>query len=239
MDLRTELNKYLNKVNVMTTFNNHQLNLVLFDYKDKQIIKLLNEWKICLSYMGKGHLFKDNYVVEIIFCLLSDYQYVHSINNKESPLHLYNPLLNELTNLVVVDKNRNIKFKLFNVSNTLIVIDFKQDHYKIYKLYGIYLIKEYYNSKEINFDRLIKELFIKPFFEGNLDNIENDYAKLSYINYTKKDIIETRFNTIMHYYHVNKKLDQKFDEEYKLSIKKILHDWNIINRSNRTHIERH
>jgi hypothetical protein len=86
--------------------------------------------------MGKSKLFKDDFVVEIIFCLLSDYHFIQNINNKDTPLHLYNPVFKELTNLAIVDQNRMIKFKLFNISNTLIVVDFKQENYKVYKLYN-------------------------------------------------------------------------------------------------------
>ncbi|ARF12206.1 hypothetical protein Klosneuvirus_4_21 [Klosneuvirus KNV1] len=228
MDLRTELNKFTKKITKEINYKNNYIKLDLIDYHDKKVIDILNEWKICLSFMGKSKLLKDTYVAEIIFCLLSDYHYVHTIGRKESPLHLYNPFLDDLTNLVVVDQNRCIKFKLFNISNTLIVFDFKKDHYKIYKLYGLDVIKEYYETKQIKFDHLVKDLQLTPIFESNLDNIEKDYQKLSYINYTKAIVLEIRYNTLMQYYQLYEKIDQKIEKEIDLLYKNLLHDRDII-----------
>lgn len=228
MDLRTELNKFSKKISSTIKYNDKQLSIELFDYHDRKVIDLLNEWKICLSCMGKSKLFKDIFIAEVIFCLLSDYHYVHYIGKKDSPLHLYNPILNDLTNLVVVDQNRCIKFKLFNISNTLIIFDFKKDHYKVYKLYGLYAIKDYYESKQIKFDHLVKDLQLTPIFESDLDNLENDYKKLSYVNYTRNDFLEMRYITMMQYYQLYQKIDQKIEKEFELIYNKLLHNRNIV-----------
>lgn len=212
MDLRAELNKITIKINNTIKYKGHLLNLTIIDYT-KNIIGILNDWKICLSFMGKNKIFQDIYIVEIIFCLLSDYKYVHNINNKEVPLHLYNPILNELTNLAVVNEKRNFKFKLYNISNSLIIFDFTQDNYKIYKLYNLNSIKEYYEKKQINIDHLVKELQLKPILEGNLNNLDTDYKKLSYINYNKNMIYEMKYNCIMDYHKLNLKIDKKIEKE--------------------------
>lgn len=232
MDLRTELNKFTKRMTGEINYKNNKIKLNLIDYHDKKVIEILKEWKICLSFMGKSKLFKDTIVTEIIFCLLSDYYYVNTIGQKASPLHLYNPILNELTNLVVVGRDRYIKFKLFNISNTLIVVDFnKKDQYKVYKIYGLSSIKEYYETKQIKFDHLVKDLQLIPIFESDLDNLENDYKKLSYTNYTKNDILEMRFNTVIYYYQLYQKIDQKIEREFELVYNKLLDRRNVISRS--------
>ena len=90
------------------------------------------------------------------------------------------------------------------------------------------VIKEYYETKQIKFDHLVKDLQLTPIFESNLDNIEKDYQKLSYINYTKAIVLEIRYNTLMQYYQLYEKIDQKIEKEIDLLYKNLLHDRDII-----------
>ncbi len=163
---------------------NIKLNLQL--YNNVNIVDILLKWKSCFELLGKDILFVSKNVQKIIYCLLSDCSIINSINDTKIKLSLFDTSNKTFLGFDVIDNiNRVIKIKLFNMCNKMIVIDCKlYPFYKIYILYNLNIVKDYYKSSKVNFDMIVKNICLLPVFTGNINNLKVDYKKLSINNLT-------------------------------------------------------
>jgi len=182
IDFYNDINKF--SQNIIRQYDpNTKLDLQLYD--NINIIELLLKWKSCFEFLGRDALFTSKKVQKIIYCLLSDCTIINSINKVITNLALYDTVIQSFFGFdVVTNTNRIIKIKLFNVCNEMIVVDCcKYPVYKVYHLYNLNIIKEFYKTSKINFDTIKKDICLLPTFVGNINNLINDFKKLSVNNF--------------------------------------------------------
>lgn len=180
VDFYDDINKLSENIN-NTVGSNIKLNLQLYNNIDT--VDTMLKWKSCFDLLGQTNLFTSKNVQKIIYCLLSDCSIINTVNDEPSTLTFYDGILTTFWSFDIIDKqNRNIKIKLFNVCNKMVIIDYcKYPIYKVYYLYNLTSIKDFYGIK-VNFDSLIKDLYIEPSFIGNIYELKKDYKKLSIQN---------------------------------------------------------
>ena len=203
IDFYNDINKFSENI-TKTLGPNIKLDLQL--YNNKNIIDLMLKWKMCFELLGKNTLFLSKNIQKIIYCLLSDCAIINLINDTKIKLPLYDMKCQTFLGFDVVNSvNRFIKIKIFNMCDRMVVIDCKNyPNYKIYDLYNLKLIKDYYKSSKVNFDIIIKNICLLPTFVGDVNNLLNDFKKLSINNLT---ICNTK--------------NLKFVEEYLKNMRKI------------------
>lgn len=192
--------------NIDKTKLNIKLNLQLYD--NANIIDTILKWKTCFEILGRKDLFMTPKIQKIIFCLLSDCGIINYINNNENTnLALYDTINESFWGFNCIDNdNRFIKIKLFNVCDKMIVVDMgKYPVYKIYYLYNLSVVKNFYGSQKVNFDTIIKDISLEPVFIGNINNLKDDYKKLSV---SKFELCNKQYiDYIKSYTKLNKKLN--------------------------------
>lgn len=178
LDFYNDINKLSHKME--TTKLNIKLNLQMYD--DINIIDTILKWKTCFEILGRKDLFMTPNIQKVIFSLLSDCGIINYINKNETTnLALYDTINESFWGFGCIDNNnRNIRIKLFNVCNKMVIVDMiKYPVYKIYYLYNLDIVKNFYGSQKINFDNVIKDISLEPVFIGNINNLKNDYKKMS------------------------------------------------------------
>lgn len=210
-----DIEKFSKKRNKDINIQNCDLNLNLIQYNEIGIVEPLKNWKLYLGMIGKNILFKSKDVWKVLYCYLSDAMLLESINGNKVDIDLYDKYKNRFYRLETVnEKERNIKIKIFPICNNMIVIDNKNPKsYKIYELYNLNLIKDYYDTNKVNFDQILKDIKLNPFFTGNVDELENDFKKLSVVNYKidHGELIEQ----IEKFLSNSRELDKNIMKEYK------------------------
>jgi len=195
-DFITEIDKYkvIIDKNIMVSDIDFTINLSKFD---KKACNIINNWKDCLDFLGKSHLFKTKQIMKIVYCLLTNNYIINNVNGNQIDLDIYDPILNRFLRIDIADeKNRYIKLKVFSVCNAQIIIDCKDlRKYKIYEIHNIAAIKEYYGTNKINIDVIVTELQIQPKFVGTITQLNNDYKKL--INIDTYGLIITELENFM------------------------------------------
>lgn len=220
VDFNSDINKYVKCFIKDIVINNIDIGLDLREYNDKMIIEMLTQWQTCLAMLGKGDLFKSKEVLKIVYCLLTDCCTIDTINGNKMDLDIYDPVLERFLRIDVVDdKNRFVKLRIFTVCKNLIVIDCKDTkRYKIYELYNVDTIKEYYGDTKVNFDDIIKNIKLEPKFTGSFRDLNNDFKRLSVNNFVldKDQLIETLENFMITYNNIEKKIQQEYNKLYKV-----------------------
>ena len=218
-----DIEKYSKNIDEVFYTHNCDLNLNLIEYNDIQIVDIIKNWKLYLGMIGKSMLFKSKDVMKVIYCYLSDCKIVNSINNNHVDIDMFDNIKNKFYRLETVhEKERLIKIKRFPICNSMIVIDNKNlNSYKIYELYNIDLIKEYYGTDKVNFDRVIKDIKLDPFFVGDFNKLEDSFKILSIINYK---IDHDQLITQLEKFLVNSKelekcITKEYDNFYKMILK--------------------
>ena len=192
-----------------TIVNNYEVSLSLEKFSRKVCDTFLH-WQMLLGMLGKSA--SDIFFCKILYCLLSDCCFVNSMNDNPVELDLYDDVLERFVRLDTIDKqNRMITIKIYNVCDTMIVLDFdaKNKQYKMYEIYNLPLIKSSYKSKRINFDILAKDLELEPFFTSSIQNLKNDYKKLSVNksnNRTKRGIYLNALSKVVRGFKKNEKI---------------------------------
>jgi hypothetical protein len=183
MDVKIDFYDDVNKLSKNIDINhNIKLNLQIYDNID--ITNIILKWKQCFEFLGKTDLFISKNVQKIIYCLLSDCNIINSVNGENTNLSFYDIVKQEFLGFDIIDKvNRIIKIKLFNVCNKMVIVDCKgYPIYKIYHLYNLDVVKDYYGKSKVNFDSIMKSICIMPIFVGDINNLLHDYKKLSVDN---------------------------------------------------------
>jgi len=182
-DFLSDINKFSKDFEYQIFMKNSPLNLSLKEYCDVQTIDIINNWKLCLEMLGKGQLFKSKEVMLVIYCLLTDSYLINNINGKHIEIDLFDISLNKFLRFAVIDEfDRNIRLRLFPICDQMIIIDTKDlKKYKIYELYNIHIVKEYYDSHKVNFDHIIKDIKLEPKFVGDIRDLVDDFKKLSIV----------------------------------------------------------
>lgn len=184
MDDKIDFYKDINNFSTNTIMSHDGMKLNLQSYNDVNVIELILKWKQCFDFLGKGGMFVSKKVQLIIYCLLSDYSIINFVNKEPTNLALYNTITQSFFGFDVVNANRIIKIKLFNVCNEMVIIECcKYPVYKIYNLHNLNIIKEFYGTSKINFDTVKKDICLLPVFIGNINNLKNDFKKLSVYNF--------------------------------------------------------
>jgi hypothetical protein len=212
MDLDSDLIIHSKNISKITKFNDIFIDMVLIEY-NKELAELLNNWNICVKVLKKEYLFKTKKIFSIIYCLLSDCYNIVSLNNQSYDIDLFNIILDKFLRFDIVNINRNIKLKSFTICDSMVIIDcYRLDKYKIYELFNINSIKKYYDTNIIDFDILIRDINIKPVFVGSIDNLEEDYKKLSIINYKydHQQIINNLKNMVKYQNNMEKKIVSEY-----------------------------
>ena len=183
----SDINKFSNNINKLIKINDIDINLDLTEYTNIKACEMIDNWNLCLGMLGKSNLLKNKDVMKILYCLLTDSCIINNINGNILPLDLFDPILEKFLRIDICDeKNRNIELRVFTVCNTLIVIDCKDlKNYKIYELYNIHLLKEYYCKNKVNLDTILNDIKIDPKFKGSIADIEDDYKKFTITNHIK------------------------------------------------------
>jgi hypothetical protein len=182
IDFYNDINKYSTNI-----IKNYDINtkLDLQQYNDNNIVKLLLKWKSCFEFLGKNPLFISKPIQKIIYCILSDCSIINYINKTLTNLSLYDELQQDFWGFdVVININSIIKIKLFNVCDRMVIMDCtKYPIYKIYHLYNLSMIKDLYKTSKINFDIIKRDMCLVPMFVSNINNLFNDFKKLSASNF--------------------------------------------------------
>jgi hypothetical protein len=196
------------------------LHLELNAYNNKELsIDILKKWQSCFALLGKGQFFQSKDASAIIYCLLSDASTIENINNGKVTIDLYDHVLKRFYLVEsLTKKHRNIRLKIFPICKTIIVIDWlKFPIYKVYELYNTDEIKEYYESKKVNFDTIIKDINLQPKFIGKVDSLPDDFKKLSVDNFNIKDYKERHIAILEDFLKKSRNLERKIQFEYKKS----------------------
>lgn len=214
IDFNSHINKYTINLNKLIKINNIDINLDLTCYDNVNLVDIIKEWQTLFGIIGKPNLFKKNNVIKVLYCLLTDCCTINNINGIKMDLDFYDFNLNRFLRFNVLDeKNRNIKLRIFTVCNILIVIDCRNmNQYKIYEVYNLDKVKNHYQKQKINFDILISDIKLEPIFIGNIDNIEENFKKLSIakIKINKFKIIDS----LEKFIYYNGQLENKIQKEY-------------------------
>ncbi|QKF94544.1 hypothetical protein QKU48_gp1086 [Fadolivirus algeromassiliense] len=219
IDFTTDINKYSRMFIKDIKINNVDISLDLIEYNNKSVIESLMQWQTCLGMLGKGNLLKSKDFIKIIYCLLTDCCTINTINGNKMDLDIYNPILEKFSRIDVVDdKNRFIKIRLFTVCKELVVIDCKDmKHYKIYELYNLETIKEFYGNSKVNFDDIVKHIKLEPKFVGNFSNLEKDFKKLAVKNFVLDEarLFDNLDKFMSEYSALEKKIQSEYTKLYK------------------------
>lgn len=208
IDLKTDLLKYCQTFNKIIKIKDVDLELNLKVYNNINIIDEIYKWQSCLGMMGKD-IFKSKDIIKILYCLITDSCILENIPG----IDLYNSILNRFYQINYINKeSRQIKLRVFPICNTLIIIDFKKyPEYKIYELYNIDKVKEYYMANKINFDTIIKDIKLDPIFLGDVMNLKENYKVISSNKFNKENHISQLEKFLSNY----KKLERDIIKEYK------------------------
>lgn len=226
VNFKKEIMKFSGRINKMIKINDIQLNINLSNFDNSDLIEEILNWKLLLGMIGKSELFRDKFVIKIIYCLLTDNCVINNINNNVMDLDLFDIKKNSFLRLEVIDKNnRNIKIKIFTVCDSLIVFDCKDmNNYKIYELYNLKNLKDYYGSNKINFDTVSKDLKLNHVFNGDIDDLSNNFKKLTSkgVNKDKTQLIDYLTKFLSDYEDLEKKIQLEYNKFYKkFQIKKL------------------
>lgn len=183
IDFYDDVNKLSTNITITKNIGS-DITLNLQSYDDVNVIDLILKWKSCLSFLGKDALFITKKVQQIIYCLLSDCTFINSVNNQSTNLTFYDKIRESFMGFDVVTKtNRNIKIKLFNVCNEMVIIDCSAyPIYKVYYLYNLDFVKDFYKSSKVNFDTIMEHISLVPVLISDINNLVTDYKKLSVYN---------------------------------------------------------
>lgn len=178
VDFASDIKSQTYTFNKIVKINNFNLNIQLVSYKE-DVCDIFSNWQTILQMLGKNN--KSENIIKILYCLLSDCYSIKTIQNEKSILDLYDIGLEKFVRVGVVnEKNRIIKIRVFNVCDSFIIIDCKDmKNYKVYELNNLLELKSYYESNKINFDKIVKELNLRPFFMENIKNLKSNYKILS------------------------------------------------------------
>ena len=178
VDFASDIKSQTYTFNKIVKVNNFDLNIQLVSYKE-DVCDIFSNWQTILQMLGKNN--KSENIIKILYCLLSDCCFIKTIQNEKSILDLYDIGLEKFVRVGVVnEKNRIIKIRVFNVCDSFIVFDCKDmKNYKVYELNNLLELKSYYESNKINFDKIVKELNLRPFFMENIKNLKSNYKILS------------------------------------------------------------
>jgi hypothetical protein len=221
VDFGSLVSQYISKYDKIIHYNNSNIGINFIDYSHQKIIEVIKEWKTLLSLIGKQNLFIKKNIVHVIYSILSDLPIIEKINNHATDLHFYDHIMNRFLRIdYVTETNRYFKIKIFNVCNTLTLFDFNHSNkYKIYEIYNLNQIKEYYGSKKINFDQLAQDLALEPIYSSNIVNLNEDRHKLSIEN--KNNILDKSFiiKTYTKFIKKNNQLEKKIQKWHQEFIK--------------------
>ncbi len=126
---------------------------------------------------------KTKGVIKILYCLLSDNYQIERLSKAKSPIEFYNPIIDKLHKLVVINEQRIFKLKKLSLVDSLIIFDCKNmNNYKIYEIYEPARLKKIYGNR-VRIEELIKDIKIEPIFIGDVNELENNFKILSYPNF--------------------------------------------------------
>lgn len=216
INLKTELLQYCINLSQNIEIKGTILNLNLKAYNNISIINELNKWQSCFGILGKGNIYVTKEISKIIYCLLTDAYVLEYINN----IDLFNPILSRFLQIESLTKNnRTIRLRLFPICNTLIIVDWKQyPNYKIYELYNINQVKEFYRSNKVNFDMVVQDIKLQSVFTGDITDLENNFKILG-LN-SVKDNREHQINLLETFLSNYRILEREIQKEYRKLIKK-------------------
>ena len=222
ISIKHDLDKYKSVYEKLIIINDIDINLNLFKYEDSTLPEIIQKWLTCFEILGKSNLFKTKSIIKILYCILTDCFTINTINEQKMDLDLYDAIIERFLRIEVVDIERTFKMKIFTVCNSMIVVDCRDmTKYKIYEVYNLQLLKQFYQTNKIDFDILVKDLNLEPIFIGNINNLCHDYKILSKNNYVidKNQIINKLQKYTTHCKHLEFELQHKYNLFYKEAIK--------------------
>jgi len=215
INLKDDLQQYSQNILYKVEIQDNTFDLFLKSYNNINIIESLNKWSSCFGMLGKGNMYHYKDISRIVYCLLSDSYDIITIDNEPINIDLFDSILNRFLQIEILTKeSRKIKLKVFPICKTTIVIDWKNfPNYKIYELYNIDQVKEYYKSNKISFDTVIKDISLQPIFCGNISDLKQDFKVLS----LDKTVIDKEKNikVLENFLKVYKTLEKQIQKEYK------------------------
>ncbi len=216
INLKTELLQYCTNLSQNIEIKGTTLNLNLKAYNNIGIVTELSKWQSCFGILGKGNIYVTKEISKIIYCLLTDTYVLEDINN----IDLFNPIFSRFLQIEPLSKNnRTIRLRVFPICNTLIIIDWKQyPNYKIYELYNIDQVKEFYRSNKVNFDTVVQDIKLQPVFSGDISDLESNFKILGLNRF--KDNREHQINLLETFLSNYRILEREIQKEYKKLIKK-------------------
>jgi len=219
LSFNTDIAPYVTQISKTVKIENTNFTLRANVYEDKEIIRVIEDWKTCLDMMGKTELFKNPNIMCIIYCMMTDCVIINDINRIETPIDMFNMALEKfLLFSMVDDANRNIKIRMFPIVNTMIVIDahtLKQC--LIYEVHNLAKVKAKY-GKTVNFDKLRDDLGLKPSGLFTISTIRECYKKYasSNISYDYMHIVKNLDKLLKHSNEVEQRYQMEYRKFYKL-----------------------
>ena len=214
-NLKQDIDKFKQIIDMKIVINNSTVNAILEDYNQYQLCNILTNWYTYSNFLNKQYIFQTKYITRIIYCLLTDVNIIKTINNNRIDIDIYDPVLDKFWQFDIITKNKpNIKFKIFNICNNMIVFDCRNDVYNIYRLYDLSKIKELYMSSSVDFDLLLKDIQLEPVIIIDPTNLEKDFKKLSYKN-TEDHYLDNLIITVQTLMNKNDKMETKIQKYYK------------------------
>lgn len=196
------------------------ITLCINGYNNKGTIDIIKKWQSCFALLGKGNLLQSKEASTILYCLLTDACTIENIDGNKVDINLYNPVLNRFYQIESLNqKHRNIRLKVFPICNTVVIFDWQNyPTYKVYELYNTEQVKEYYGSKKVNFDTIVKDINLQPKFTGtvkSLDQLYDDFKILSVDRFVIVDYKERQIKMLQSFMKESQKLEKQIQFEYK------------------------
>lgn len=179
LNFLSDINKYSSNNKKNIKFNNIELSVETTRYDNRDIIPVIDNWKSCLELLNRSHILVEKEFMKIIYAILSDAVVINTINGIENKIDFYNSYLDIFMNLETVNKSRRIiKVKPLIICNTLIIVDCKNlESCRVYEIYDIDNIRDYYQDSKIDFDCLRDDLQLTPKVKFDLNRL-NKYFKI-------------------------------------------------------------
>ena len=217
LDFNSDIKQFSTNYKEKLCIQDTVLNLELEGYNNKGTIEVINRWQLCLSYLGKGNLLESKDASSIIYCLLTDACLLRTVNDSKVGLDIYNPIVSRFYQIeCVTKKNRSVKLKIFPICNTMIIFDWQNyPEYKIYELFNLDQVKEYYGKKKVVWDQIIKDINLKPKFCGHSSTLDEDLKRLSIDNIIKNKDREKSIQILEDFMKQCKILEKQIQLEYK------------------------
>jgi len=236
MDLKTALLECTEKkvIKIISEYpiltDDKKINVIkseITKFENKKACEVFLKYHSVFIFMGNIHDKNASYarpIFEILYCLLTNSVRINGIEG----VQCYDRDCDKFINVNIINNNyKKIKFvqktnyiegkikreiKLNNITNVFFELGEDSD-YKIYRVNNQEIEDVVFFGDEINFNLFKHEYDLIPYFQGNINNIKNDFKCLSIENNLNENHIKNLLGSISYYtdkilYYENKLKDE-------------------------------